>query len=64
MEGVPEKAIFRSVKVYNKHLSSQCNLPAQIEEVQDKYEYAHIVSIEYSPIQCLPHKYIYHVHTF
>jgi hypothetical protein len=34
--GVPEKAIFRSVPVYNKYLSSQCNLPAQVEQVQDK----------------------------
>ena len=33
---VPEKAIFRSVTVYNKNLSSQCNLNAQIEKVQDK----------------------------
>ena len=36
MTGVPEKAIFRSVTVYNKNLSSQYNLPAQIEQVQDK----------------------------
>jgi hypothetical protein len=30
------KAIFRSVTVYNNTLSSQCNLTAQIEQVQDK----------------------------
>ena len=36
MQGVPEKAIFRSLKVYTKILSSQCNLLAQIEEVQNK----------------------------
>ena len=27
---VPEKVIFRSVTVYNKYVSSQCNLTAQI----------------------------------
>jgi hypothetical protein len=32
VEGVPEKAIFRSATVYNKNLSSQCNLLAQIEQ--------------------------------
>jgi hypothetical protein len=37
--GVLEKAIFRSVPVYNKYLSSQCNLPAQVEQVQDKIKY-------------------------
>jgi hypothetical protein len=37
MEGVPEKAIFRLVTVNSKNLSSQCNLLAQIEEVQDKH---------------------------
>ena len=31
MTGVPEKSIFRSVTEYNKKLSNQCNLPAQIE---------------------------------
>jgi hypothetical protein len=35
VEWVPEKAIFRSVTVYNTNLSSQCNLLAQIEQVQD-----------------------------
>ena len=34
---VPEKAIFRSVTVYNKQLSSQWCMPAQIEQVQEKY---------------------------
>jgi hypothetical protein len=37
--GVPEKAIFLSVAVHNKHLSSQCNLLAQIEQVQDKIKH-------------------------
>jgi hypothetical protein len=36
---VPEKAIFRSVTVYNKNLSSQYNLNAQIEKVQDKSQF-------------------------
>ena len=27
MTGVPEKVIFQSMTVYNKELSSQCNLP-------------------------------------
>jgi len=34
---VPEKAIFRSVTVYNKQLSSQWCMPAQIEQMQEKY---------------------------
>jgi len=34
--GIREKAIFRPVTVYNKKLSSQCNLPAQTQQVQDK----------------------------
>jgi hypothetical protein len=33
--GVPDKAIFRSVTEYNKDFSSQCNLSAQIEQMQD-----------------------------
>jgi len=37
--GIPEKALFPSVTVYSKNLSSQCNLPAQIEQVQDKNKY-------------------------
>jgi hypothetical protein len=37
VEGVPEKkAIFGSVIVNSKNLSCQCNLLAQIEQVQDK----------------------------
>ena len=32
MEGVPEKAISWPVTVYNKKLSNQCNLLAQIEQ--------------------------------
>ena len=32
----PRKALSWSVMVYNKNLSSQCNLTAQIETVQDK----------------------------
>jgi len=35
-ESSTRKAIFRSVTVYSKKLSSQCNLTAQIEPVQDK----------------------------
>ena len=35
-ESSTRKAIFWSVTVYNKQLSSQCNLTAQIEQVQDK----------------------------
>jgi len=27
------------VTVYNKNLSSQCNLLAQVEQVQDKFNY-------------------------
>jgi hypothetical protein len=34
--GVPKKAVFRSVTVYNKILSRECRMPAQIEQVQDK----------------------------
>jgi hypothetical protein len=36
--GVPEIVIFRSVTVYNKNLSSQCNLLAQIEEAEVEEE--------------------------
>ena len=32
--GVPEQVIYQTVTVYNKDLSSQCNLPAQIEPMQ------------------------------
>ena len=39
MTGVPETAIFLSVAVYNKHFSSQCNLLAHIEQVQDKIKH-------------------------
>ena len=31
MEGVPEKAVFQSVTVYNKNVSSQCSLLGQIK---------------------------------
>jgi hypothetical protein len=43
---VPEKVIFQSVTVYNKNLSSQCNLPAQIESVQDKNRFETLSGIE------------------
>jgi hypothetical protein len=33
------KAISWSVAVYNKTVSSQCNLISQIEQVQDKYHH-------------------------
>ena len=35
-ESGTSKATYWSVTVYNKNVSSQCNLPAQIEQVQDK----------------------------
>jgi hemoglobin-like flavoprotein len=35
-ESDTRKTIFWSVIVYSKHISSQCNLNAQIEPVQDK----------------------------
>jgi hypothetical protein len=35
-ESGTSKAIFWSKTIYNKNLSSQCNLTAQIEQVQDK----------------------------
>ena len=40
MEGVPVKAIFRTVTVYNKNVSCQFNLLAQIEQVQDINHYS------------------------
>jgi hypothetical protein len=40
-ESGTRKAIFWSVTVYNKNLSSQCNLTAQIEPVLDKIIYFH-----------------------
>ena len=38
-ESGTRKTIFWSVTVYNKNLSSQCNLTAQIKPVQDKHIY-------------------------
>jgi len=38
-ESGTRKAIFWSVTVYSKYLSSQYNLTAQIEPVQDKASY-------------------------
>ena len=35
-QGYQKKLLFRSVTVYNKKLSSQCDVSAQIEQVQDK----------------------------
>ena len=32
------KAIFWSVTIYSKNLSSQCNLTAQLEQVHDKID--------------------------
>jgi len=40
MNQVPEKAISSSVTLCIKALSSQCNLTAQIEPVQDKQGYS------------------------
>jgi hypothetical protein len=37
MNQVPEKNVSWSVAVYNKTVSSQCNLISQIEQVQDNY---------------------------
>jgi len=37
--GLPEKTICRSVTLYDKDLSSLCNLTAQIELIQYKCEY-------------------------
>ena len=36
-KGNQKKLLFRSLIVYYKNLSSQCNLSAQIEQLQDKY---------------------------
>ena len=38
-KGTRKSYIFRSVNLYNKNLQSQCNLLAQIEQVQDKMNY-------------------------
>ena len=38
MTGVAEKIISRSVTEYNKNLSNQCNLSAQIEQAHDNTE--------------------------
>ena len=38
MKGSTRKVIVRSVTVYSRKKSSQCNLPGQIEQVQDKLE--------------------------
>ena len=34
-----DRCIFWSVTVYNKKVSNQCNMPAQIEQIQDKHVY-------------------------
>ena len=38
MNGVPKNCILVSDHIYNKKLSRQCNLPAQIEIVQDNHK--------------------------
>jgi len=45
MTMVPEKDIFRSVTVYNKIVSSKCNLPAEIKQEQDKKQYHTSISL-------------------
>jgi len=39
VKGITEKVLFLSVTVYNKHLSNQWNLLAQIEQVQYRILY-------------------------
>ena len=39
---VPDKVIFRSVTAYNKNVSGQGKLSAQIEQVQNKMKYTSI----------------------
>ena len=43
-ESGTRKAIFWSVTVYSENVSSQCNLTAQIEPVQDKLLYMHQIT--------------------
>jgi hypothetical protein len=50
--GVAEKTILRSLTVHT-NVSCQCNLPAHIEQVQDKVTYWHIV-IHYNPRAFIP----------
>ena len=45
MNQVPEKLYLGSVTVYNKKLSSQCNLTAQIEPVQDKKKFVWTIGL-------------------
>jgi hypothetical protein len=44
------KTIFLSMTIYNKNLSSQCNLTVQIEQVQDKCIYMYI-DFKYTKLQ-------------
>ena len=50
-ESSTRKTISWSVAVYNKTVSSQCNLTSQIEQVQDKYYYPNNITQkkEYPP---------------
>jgi len=43
--GIPEKVFF--LTVYNKHLFSECNLTAEIEEVQDKMSWLYSIFVRY-----------------
>ena len=59
MTGVPEKAIFQSVTVYDKNLSNQCNLLAQ---VQDKYIHVYTKNSRLISDLCgLP---VYYIHVY
>jgi hypothetical protein len=50
-ESGTRKAIFWSVTVYNKNVSSQCNLAAQIEPVHDKIVYGNNMNIHLTVIK-------------
>jgi len=46
-QGYQKKLLLRSVTVYNKSLYSQCNLPAQIEQVLDNtYRITAVTKVE------------------
>jgi hypothetical protein len=53
-ESGTRKAISWSVTLYNKNLSSQCNLTAQVEQAQDKKKFVVKVMSSFFINQILP----------
>jgi hypothetical protein len=50
---IPEQAIFQPVTEYNRNISSQCNLPTQINPVQDKSVDVINTPFKYKQCRCI-----------